>query len=430
VSNLKADSLGAFPGMGDNERMKGLSRKRTRSQILASRQELQARVDTLEKRVQQRTAELEALAAVSREVTSHLEIGALLKSVTEKAQGLLGSEVAELCLVDANGRRLDLHATAGPDAAISKGRSQIREEAAGLLLNGVSARPCNADSCPGFCEILDPAYRASHLAAPLRTGDRVMGVLCVGSSRKEAFRPGAVSLLTQLAGAAAVALENSRLYEQAEAGATLIERQRLASEMHDGLLQTLSFLSWIARLADEQMSQGNLEAAHATLQKIERANAQAESEIRRAIASLQEDYPVQLTLQQQIERIIEDGGGGDPAVEFDNHLNSPLVLPRQEREQVLGVVRESLLNARRYSRAERIRVGLEKVGREIVLAVEDNGIGFDPTGTPDDDRPHFGIKIMSARASRLGGAVQVDSAPGKGTCVTLRWTPAEWSNHE
>jgi two-component system, NarL family, nitrate/nitrite sensor histidine kinase NarX len=414
-----------------------LSMERTRLQLLASRQELQTWVDTLERRVQQRTAELEALATVSREIASHLEIGVVLESVTEKAQQLLGSEVAELCLVGPDGGRLDLHATAGPEAALMTGTSAIQDDAAGLVLQGPIARACDAESCPGFCEILDPAYRASHLAAPLRSGERVIGALCVGSSRKDAFRPDSVSLLTQLAGAAAVALENSRLFEQADAAATLVERRRIASEMHDGLLQTLSILRWMARITEEQVSRQDLEGAQSTLRKIEVANAQAESEIRRAITSLQEDFPTQVTLQQQIAGVIEEGNGAGPSVRFDSHLTSPLILPRQEDEQVLRVLREALLNAQRHGGAKHIRIGLDRIGREIVLAVEDDGIGFDPACAPSDDRPHFGIKIMHARASRLGGAVQIDSAPGMGVRVTLRWEPSlgdwpaeEWPNHE
>jgi two-component system, NarL family, nitrate/nitrite sensor histidine kinase NarX len=402
----------------------GREMEKTRLQLRASRQESQSWVETLERRVQQRTAELEALAAVSREIASHLEIGAVLKSVTEKAQHLLGSEVAELCLVDPDGGRLDLHATAGPAAALITGTSAIQEEAAGLVLHGRTARACDAESCPGFCEILDPAYRASHLAAPLHSGDRVVGILCVGNSRKGAFRPDAVSLLTQLASTAAVALENSRLYDQAETAATLLERQRIASEMHDGLLQTLSFLRLMTQQAEEQASRGETASAHVTLQKVAQANVQAEREIRQAITSLQAGFPEQVTLQRQVAEVIEESVGAGPAVEFENHLSTPLILPRQESEQVLRVLREALLNAQRHGRAGRIGIVLDREDREIVLAVEDDGIGFDPTRSADGDRPHFGIKIMQARASRLGGAVQLDSAPGAGTRVTLRWQPS------
>ena len=388
---------------------------RTRAQLQSSRAELQTWVDTLEKRVWLRTAELEALATVSHEITSHLGIGEVLESVTAKAQHLLGSEVAELCLLEEGGRQLTLHASVGVERSLRSTTSPVEEGAAATLLQGHGARACDAGSCPGFCEILVPAYRASHLAVPLRLNERVIGVLCAGSSHPGAFRPDAPALLTQLAGAATVALENSRLYEQAENGATLLERQRIASEMHDGLLQTLSFLRLMAQMTGDQLAAGNVEDARVTLRQIERANAQAESEIRRAITSLQEDFPVQLTLQQQLAQIAEEAGGSGPAVRFLNSLRAPLVLDRQDGEQVLRLVREALSNARRHSGAQLVTLSLIRVDSDLVLHVEDDGMGFDPSVEPPGDRPHFGIKIMCARASRLGGDVVVDSAPGRGT---------------
>jgi signal transduction histidine kinase len=233
-----------------------------------------------------------------------------------------------------------------------------------------------------------------------------------------------------LAVSAAVALENSRLYAQAEHRAALEERQHIASEIHDGLLQTLSYLRWMVALSGQQLAEGDVPKALQTFQNIERAEQQAESEIRRAVASLQEDFPARYTLQDLLaELVVETAAWPSPRVEWDNRVNPPILLPRAETEQVLRVTREALLNVRYHAQAETVVVGLDKAGSELILSVADNGVGFvaEPTvgaEPPPGERAHFGLKIMAARAVRLGGHLAIASTPGSGTRVALRWTPA------
>lgn len=278
----------------------------------------------------------------------------------------------------------------------------------------------------GFCQIIAPAYRTSHLAAPLYSKGKVIGALCVGGSKPDTFRPEMVSVLTQLSDVATVALENSRLYQQAEHIATLEERQRIAAEMHDGLLQTLSFLRIMVSLLEEHLQSGSSEKALATLQQIRRAEEQGEREIRRAIDSLHDDFPLNDTLQDRLSTLVKDLSLANPPVTFDSRIKRPLLLSRQESEQVLRVAREAILNAQRHSQAEIIAVMLEQCGNELVLSMRDQGIGFTPGTCPEDGRGHFGLKIMQARTSRLGGSLSIQSSPGAGTTVQLRWSPAQW----
>jgi signal transduction histidine kinase len=103
-------------------------------------------------------------------------------------------------------------------------------------------------------------------------------------------------------------------------------------------------------------------------------------------------------------------------------VKEPIVLPRDQAEQALRVAREALLNARRHSQASRIQVTLSQEEEHLMLSVEDNGAGFELDSLPcDDGRPHFGVNIMYARAARLGGDLQIQSAPGAGTRVILKW---------
>jgi signal transduction histidine kinase len=217
-------------------------------------------------------------------------------------------------------------------------------------------------------------------------------------------------------------MENAHLYAQLERSVTLEERHRIAAEMHDGLAQTLSFLLITTDEVNEQLETGDVRRAKQSLARVERGVDQASVEIRRAISSLHDEFPPQYTLQEQLGSLIQEFDAGDHHVVWENRANIPLVMEHQKSEQVLRVVREALINAQKHSQATQISVNLEKSNGTAIVNVVDNGIGFNPNAPPaGDDRPHFGLQIMQARAARLGGGLEIHSPEGQGTCVSLSW---------
>jgi two-component system, NarL family, nitrate/nitrite sensor histidine kinase NarX len=416
-------------GPGEIELL-GATLESMRFSLLASKAELLAWTETLEQRVDQRTQELAALNAVSREINSRLDINEVLHSITEKACLLLNVDVAFLCLLDGSQAILKLHAAQGPVDAIEKFSSPADAEYAGQVLASQQAVQCNLHDCQGLCEIMTEPYRRSHLAASLKVGNRIIGALCVGSKLKDYFQPEAAELLTRLANIAAIALENARLYEQAERSATLEERQRIAAEMHDGLAQTLGYLQMTMDQISTLVEQGQLEPARRMFERVQAVIDQANLDVRRSISRLNEDIPLHFTLQEQLQRLAEECSSDERMVEWQNNLPSPLVLPRQEMEQVLRVAREALFNAKAHSQAQQIGLELVENGERVAIIVTDDGIGFDPGKTAQPDgRQHFGLSIMRARAARINADLNIHSAPGEGTRLILSWTPgAELSN--
>jgi signal transduction histidine kinase len=129
-------------------------------------------------------------------------------------------------------------------------------------------------------------------------------------------------------------------------------------------------------------------------------------------------------LQEQLERLSQDCSIPERVVEWINGLPSPLVLPRKEMEQVLRVAREALFNAKAHSQAAHIVLKLVQRDERVAVIVQDDGVGFDPHHlSHPDGRQHFGLSIMRARAARFDANLEIDSAPGRGTRVTLTWTP-------
>ena len=383
----------------------------------AMRVQLKTLTTGLESRVAQRTRELTALHEVLREVSSRLEIEHVLQSVTSKARDLLDSEVAFLCLIDEAGELLALTAYKGPQDAVCGARTLARHSVAGQVLGRRQAMICDADGCQNIA----PQYRASHLVAPLRIGERIIGALCVGSARPFAYSQEQVSLLTELANSTAIALENARLYEQAERVATLEERQRIAADMHDGLAQTLSYVKLKADRLAPLIEQGEAGPAAAELALIGQAIDRANDELRHSIASLRSapvaDRPLQVQLAELVASLSQPSD--DFSVEVAMPEGDSVVLDSAETVQIVRVVQEALHNTRRHASAAHVTIRLDRQERDYRLIVQDDGCGFDMAGAAGQG--HFGLSIMQARAARIGGTLSLRSAPGQGTQVILTW---------
>jgi signal transduction histidine kinase len=92
-------------------------------------------------------------------------------------------------------------------------------------------------------------------------------------------------------------------------------------------------------------------------------------------------------------------------------------LPLETKEAVYRIAQEALHNTVKHARASRAELKLERDARGIALEVSDDGAGFDPE---ESFSGHLGLKSMRERATRLGGTLWVESAPGEGTSIRVR----------
>ena len=392
-----------------------------RSRLHTARGELIQWNATLEQRVAQRTKELETLNEVSREISSRLDIQQVLNSVTEKARTLLGGEVASLCLVDESQHWLKLQTLSGPKHAVVGNTMHADNQFANAVLESDGAMICGVGSCQGGCRMLSDEYRTSHLAAPLRIGNRVIGALCVGSPAQNQFAAESADMLTKLANVAVIALENARLFAQAERVATLEERRRVAAEMHDGLGQTLSYLGLMTDQVVEFLSDGQETSALQRLHKTRETISKATSDVRRAINKLMDDSPVSKDLCMRLHDTLDEvASQHDLESLWRSDADSAPDCSPQTAEQVYNITREALVNAARHANAKQVSMQVGRSNENYFVIVEDDGNGFDTTQPAPSG--HFGLQIMQARAKHIGGEISIQSTPGSGTRVTLTWS--------
>ncbi|MCC6500001.1 MAG: type IV pili methyl-accepting chemotaxis transducer N-terminal domain-containing protein [Anaerolineales bacterium] len=397
-----------------------------RSRLHAAREELIQWNVTLEQRVAQRTQELETLNEVSREISSRLDIQQVLNSVTEKARTLLGGEAAALCLVDESQHWLKLQTLSGPKHAIVGNTMSVDNEFADAVLAVAvdEVMLCGVGSCRGGCRMLSDEYRISHLAAPLRVGERVIGALCVGSPAQNQFAEEAAGMLTKLASVAAIALENARLFAQAERVATMEERRRVAAEMHDGLGQTLGYLGLMTDQIVDFLSHGEEGAALERLRKTRETIGKATGDVRRAINRLMDETPPAQDLFTRLRDLAEETASQhDLRLVWRSDSDAAPKCSPQAAEQVYNITREALVNAARHAGAKQVGVHAGRSNGNYFVIVEDDGQGFD--ASQPEPSGHFGLQIMQARAKHIGANVEIESTIGRGTQVKLTWKAEE-----
>jgi signal transduction histidine kinase len=205
-----------------------------------------------------------------------------------------------------------------------------------------------------------------------------------------------------------------RLLATAEADrAAIAERARLARELHDGIAQDL----WTAKLELDRLGEyleGEDQAVAGQLERTQQAVEAARAEAQDAVHALRAGFDAGLSLQEELPRRLDAftaRTGYLVDLELDPHVVATGVLANE----MLRVLDEALHNVEKHADATRIRVRVHRTNGELVLLVEDNGVGFERAGS----LPGHGLLGMRERAAVLHGRLEIRSAPGDGTSVRL-----------
>jgi two-component system nitrate/nitrite sensor histidine kinase NarX len=125
-------------------------------------------------------------------------------------------------------------------------------------------------------------------------------------------------------------------------------------------------------------------------------------------------------LRQVVKTFVEEQG---MAVDLHVTPGQPIGEPPEICEQVVRVVQEALTNAHKHAAGSRVTVTLAQDDTQAQVRIQDDGPGFN-VPAPASEQHHFGLKVMAARAQRIHGDLRVESVPGQGTTITLRWPKA------
>ena len=252
-----------------------------------------------------------------------------------------------------------------------------------------------------------------------------MGMLSVASRRRYGPSRSATRNYMTIAIQAALAIENSRLTEEARSmgqqAGIMRERQRLAHEIHDALAQGFTSVVTNARAANAALPD-DTEAARLHHGQIVRAAREGLSEARRMVQALRPEPLEEASLPEALSALTERWSEESRVPASSNVTGTVGPLPPDAEAALLRVAQETLANVRKHARANRAALTLSYMGDLVSLDVRDDGVGFEPDAVrPSGSSPDgggFGLGAMRERMSLLGGTLVVESTPGEGTTVT------------
>jgi signal transduction histidine kinase len=206
-------------------------------------------------------------------------------------------------------------------------------------------------------------------------------------------------------------LSNTMAEERAD------ERLQIAGYLHDDLAQVLFRLSLQVDVASKLLDKGDLEQVSSQLGKIRDSKQETSDRIRALIRDLHRSPLGAKGLAEALESFTDEVGR-DSHIRFHRDVEN-IELPAPIALLVFQIAREGIMNALKHADPTDVTVTVAEEGEDIVLRVKDNGDGFD-TSAPGPEG-HYGMATMRERAKVGGGTLDVHSAVGLGTTITVRF---------
>jgi PAS domain S-box-containing protein len=372
-----------------------------------------------EEALQKAHSEISALYHVASVASASLDLDTILERSLDCVLATMKSEQGLIHLWDETNENLRLAAQQGmgPELiaqieAVPPGRGLtgwVFEQARPLMTPNLGVDPSVPQS---LCDNLFNAY----VGVPMRAKGKVVGVFSVLDEAGRRFGNDEVALLASIADQVGVAVENARLYQQAEQLAVMEERERLAHDLHDSVSQSLYSLTLLAEAARRLVRAGEAERAADYLTRLGETAHDALKEMRLLVYRLR---PPALEGEGLVGAIQQRLGTVERRAGVKAHLlaSDSIKLPPPVEDGLYRITQEALNNALKHAMASSVTVHIQLVDGHVELEVADNGVGFDPNAP--DHHEGMGLSSMRERTKKLGGTLCLVTAPGQGTRVCV-----------
>jgi signal transduction histidine kinase len=367
-------------------------------------------------RAERRGRWLEAIREVTNAILAGTDSSEVLALVTARARNLAGAATASLVVPSEDGELTALVAD-GSHAEDLRGMAVPRERSiSGDVIR--TGRPRVLEDLSAEPGAHEPMVRLGKLGPaiflPVTARGETVGTLMVANPRgTEPFADEVFGLVESFAVQASYALEHSRARADRDRLALMEDRERIAKELHDGVIQSLFAvgmgLQGTALLAGDEDLSRRIEGAVEELDSVIR-------DLRSYIFGLRPGILVDRALDQALRDLAGDferRSGIVTVTDVDEIAASSL---SPVGADLVQLAREALSNVGRHAAATTVRMSLAARDGGAVFVVDDDGKGFDPAEAAGRGS---GLSNMRERAEALGATLTIDSVPGEGTTLTV-----------
>lgn len=360
--------------------------------------------------------DLQARLVDARELQDVYEIGVAMLA---RIPGTIGLKVLQR---NDSGDLVVVHAWRSPVSATSLladddlGRTVLKHW---IATHGIGrspqefARPFTDPACPGW------------LLIPMLAGNELIGAIAAERRDGEVFSYSVEDVIAFSAAAAGMAWGIQTVFlrdrtdmlamQESRDDIASQERREIGRELHDGVVQDLAYINLKLELA-ERYADAQPQQARAELTASRSLLERAVTELRRTIGDLRRPPASRHGITGQLRALVTTMPQGATDVEMDFRQVSGVQLVPEVERAVVGIVREAVQNVRKHANAQSIRLEVRRADDELRVLVTDDGMGMQRSHTPG----HFGMEQMRELAEDLGGTLDVESGPGRGTSIEAR----------
>jgi len=223
----------------------------------------------------------------------------------------------------------------------------------------------------------------------------------------------------------------ARLIEQQKELATSGERERMARDLHDNLGQVFGFVNVQAQAIKRELSIAGVDIAGPKIERLVEVAQSAHREMREYIQSVKssaQTADLLHALKNEVEQFKKQTGT-DIKLDIPDEPTVQVLKP-EIYNHIFNIIKEALNNIRKHAVAKMVIIEIKSGNNRVQVIITDNGAGFEIARVEKRRSQGLGLGIMKERAREIGGSIEIDSAPGKGTKVILDIPFAEGVNKQ
>jgi signal transduction histidine kinase len=379
---------------------------------------------TRDKSLTQRNKDLGLLNDIGEMLASSFEIDEVLEKTLDRVMSYLEVEAGEIFLTEEDGLslRLALHRGEAAEAFWTKDQFRLGEGFVGLVAE--SGKPLVTNSPQHDMRYLRRAVVEAGFRCiaciPLTAHANVVGVMGIATRHERPFDQRELSLLQAIGTWAGTAIENVRLNQQGRRVAVLEERDRIGMDLHDGIIQSIYAVGLALDYARMEVETNPSKA----LVKLEQAIEGLNSTIRDIRSYIMDLRPRQYRGENLIDSLqhLVDEARANTRLEIvlTGPEDGAVILPTLSATALFHICQEALANIAKHAQAHQANIDLWTAPGRVILEISDDGQGFDLRKM--SMALGHGLSNMHTRARKVGGDIEINSEPGKGTSV-LAWVP-------
>ena len=390
--------------------------------------ELQSLYEDLGERVRQKTAELErqnrqlsALYGMTAFLNKPNDIEALCRGFLQRVMDEFHAAAGSIRVLDPSGERLHIVVSLGFSSALQESEHCMRTDACfcgeATQRGTMIIRDFRKLPRPEEIGCMRDGFQAVSVFQ-IVTPEATLGTFSLHFRERTTMSPRELQLLEMLGQHLGAALDNQRLSIKARQLAVAEERNLVAQGLHDSLAQGLNFLNLQTQMLGSAVQQRRWDEVEEIVPLLKTGVSESYQDVR----ELLQNFRTRLG-EESLRKAVDDTIGRfrrqtglNVELHLDDRDGAPLH-PDQQL-QVLFILQEALSNVRKHAYASKVTVRIDN-HRDFGMSIRDDGEGYDPKEVAERSETHVGLSIMRERAARLGGQLQMCSAPGQGTEVSL-----------